>query len=592
MIDPIDPSFHRTISRSSAKTLEDQTPNEDLPQTQRLSPTLPPQRPPATEKSQEEEGETTRRQTIAERMAKLGGIRFGAPLPVPKPPPHPATAEDDGTSAEKSQDDPAPVQEDPQEEGEEEEAARKARIATKLAGMGGMRFEMFPVQPSPKPSPVADLASPSSTKPVPPRRPTLPPPPPPPPAPSHSEFEEIGSESQSVTDSDLVQIEAEESELEEVTHEEAGVEEAPPPPPRPSKHARQGSTASVSTDIAPPLPHGRRALSPSSRLPPPQIPAPPSSQSLSPLPNPHSYQDFVMVHDEPGHHETEEEAPPPPPPRPVRQPPSRTAPSEPHPPVPHSLPPIPQIPPPPPPPMQQREASGDPQWSLPDIPSASLDLGKVEDLSSSAWSQDSTNYPQTMHTQQPMASTSVSTVSQPVQPPPRVLGQLNADELLALWGSVGVHIGEFAHAMYDKSKKSLIGDGTYRGFVQAVLGQVPNAARPQPSAPIDTVAHLIYSQTGGVVNRRVCEIMPGDIIVLFDAKLKGHKGLHTYQQHVGTGGDPVWGIVSEFEMKKSKARAYQANQHVGAQVGPNPHFTANIIFTFMYTERGTHQLPP
>ncbi|KAH0826169.1 hypothetical protein J3R83DRAFT_5591 [Lanmaoa asiatica] len=66
--------------------------------------------------------------------------------------------------------------------------------------------------------------------------------------------------------------------------------------------------------------------------------------------------------------------------------------------------------------------------------------------------------------------------------------------------------------------------------------------------------------------RRVSGVLPGDVIAFWDAKLKGHKGLHVYTQTAGAGSGPLVGIVSEFDAKKSKVRVWQANQHVGQQV--------------------------
>ncbi len=141
-----------------------------------------------------------------------------------------------------------------------------------------------------------------------------------------------------------------------------------------------------------------------------------------------------------------------------------------------------------------------------------------------------------------------------------------------------MHVSETARALHDKSKKSLIGDGTYPGFVLAVLGNVPNAVSPGPNAAAEAFGHLIYMQTAGTVNRRLTDIMPGDLISFVDAKLKGHKGLHHYSQTVGTGGEFVIGVVSEFETKKSKVKVYQANQHVGAQVSPWLRYCCTIAF--------------
>lgn len=117
--------------------------------------------------------------------------------------------------------------------------------------------------------------------------------------------------------------------------------------------------------------------------------------------------------------------------------------------------------------------------------------------------------------------------------------------------------------MYEKSKKTLIGDGTYSGFVQAVVATVPNAL-PVPT-PSGDYGYLVYVQNGASVQKRASEIMPGDIVEIRDAKFKGHKGLQTYHQNVGGAGEDLVGVVGEFEAKKSKIRVFHANQHVGQQ---------------------------
>lgn len=148
--------------------------------------------------------------------------------------------------------------------------------------------------------------------------------------------------------------------------------------------------------------------------------------------------------------------------------------------------------------------------------------------------------------------------------PPQAEQHLTPDELTAHWGRVGVQVHEISAALYDKSKKSVVGDGSYLGFVHAVLSQVPNAAQP-PSDTLDAFGYLVYSQSVGAVHRRVSDIMPGDVIVVSEAKFKGHKGLQSYNQSAGVG-EPLVGIIGDFETKKSKVKVYQANQHVGQQV--------------------------
>jgi hypothetical protein len=145
--------------------------------------------------------------------------------------------------------------------------------------------------------------------------------------------------------------------------------------------------------------------------------------------------------------------------------------------------------------------------------------------------------------------------------------QLSPDQLMAVWGRVGVQICESATTLFENSKKTLVGDGSYRGFVEAVFTQVPNAMPPSSSG----YGYLIYAQTGPSVSRRASEILPGDVVELYDAKLKGHKGLQSYHQDVGAG-EPLVGIVNEFEVKKSKVKIFQANQHVGQQVRIFVHF--------------------
>jgi hypothetical protein len=139
---------------------------------------------------------------------------------------------------------------------------------------------------------------------------------------------------------------------------------------------------------------------------------------------------------------------------------------------------------------------------------------------------------------------------------------------MAVWGRVGVQVCEVATTLFERSKKGLIGDGTYPGFVRAVIKEVPNAVLTSD------YGYVIYKQSGGSVQKRASDIMPGDLIELSDAKFKGHKGLQAYHQNVGTE-EPMIGVVSEFEPKKSKIKAFHANQHVGQQVS---------IFTgFSYT---------
>ena len=478
----------------------------------------------------EEDSEQARRRTIAERMAKLGGIHFGAPPPIPSarraPPPEPELAHEHDEAEEK----PAEAEEAPQEAEEEDEFARKQRIAARIAGMGGMRFGMLPgAAPSKPPSRVLhDEEEDSMKSRQPPKRSAPVPPPPPPPAAEEDHSSE--SDYQHVSDSD--RIEHEESELEEVTHEDAE-EEAPPPVP--DRHARRVSSG------PPPVPHATFASAPP--VPRNRPPAPPAFTYPPPPHAPHpppttteTHGDFVVV-DQP----QSDEPPPPPPPRATR--PAGRAP-------PRAPPAVPE---------------GESRWEAPSIPS--IDFGGETDLSlSGQWSEDSTNYPPAPP---PMSHTETEHAPPPAPSrPPLSERNFTADELQAQWGRVGVQVHEIAATLFEKSKKSLIGDGSYRGFVAAVVGQVPNAAQPTSGA-LDSFGYLVYSQAGGAVQRRVSDIMPGDVIVVSEAKFKGHKGLQSYNQTVGVG-EPLVGIIGDFELKKSKVKVFQANQHVGQQVRPRP----------------------
>ena len=483
----------------------------------------------------------TRRRTIAERMAKLGGIKLGAPSLIGRAPSSTARREtifpeQPGT----------PTQENPSEEvpltEEEEERARKQRIASKLASMGGVGMFGAPQRTPPQPrmrretsESTAPTASPPPQRAVPPSRP--------PPLNQPDTDSELESHH---TSDDGVKVEAEDSELEEVHYDDVVEPEAPPPVP--SRGGRRSSNLfPVGTLASPPQkPTQSPPPLPSGRPPVPSLPfnrrsnVPKSSDdfvsssaamgsfdiSLSTPLAASPPSEYVMV-EEPVNTPSEEA---PPPLRAGRGPPSRPV----------------------PPPVTDSGTTG---WELPSIPTFD---GPQLDLSLSSWSEDSTSYPTPLSPQPPQQA------GRPLDqalPKPLADVQLSTDQLMAVWGRVGVQICESATTLFENSKKTLVGDGSYRGFVEAVFGQVPNAMPPSSSG----YGYLIYAQTGSSVSRRASEILPGDVVELYDAKLKGHKGLQSYHQDVGSG-EPLVGIVNEFEVKKSKVKIFQANQHVGQQV--------------------------
>ncbi|KAJ2934491.1 hypothetical protein H1R20_g2605, partial [Candolleomyces eurysporus] len=546
--DPIDPSFHSPSRRASAILPASTTivPPDDATSDNEAS-TVEQSSQPAAVPEEKEDPEAARRRTIADRMAKLGGIKFGAAPPVPgqlnkRPPPvQQHQVEESAPSTEEAN---VPQSQEELTE-EEEERARKERIAAKLAGMGGMRIGMMPTAFPPRKSHALSEKASSAPAPAPPA-PSRPPPPPQAPG-NESEYEG------STTSEDAVKVEAEESEIEEVNHEDVQEEIPPPIPSRAARASRRESSELPSSP--PPIPRSPpMASSPPARPPVPAgLPArrpstqtigsqrrtsgdsgytPSVSQRKSSVPKPHS--EYVMV-EEP----QEEEAPPP-------LPPNR---------------PAGRAPPPPtrsPPPAEPKESISS-QWELPTIPTSTLTL-EGDDLSMSWTEADA----------EPSSAPSMSSsqtyqhVASPPQPAaalvPRSANdvQLSSDDLMAVWGRVGVQVCEVATTLFERSKKGLIGDGTYPGYVRAVVKEVPNAVLTSDWG------YLIYKQSGASVQKRASEIMPGDLIELHDAKLKGHKGLQAYHQNVGAD-EPVIGVISEFEPKKSKIKAFHANQHVGQQ---------------------------
>lgn len=557
--DPIDPGFHspcRTPPPSHTQPLP--------------VPSPPPSVPRRVLESEgelvQEDPETSRRRTIAERMAKLGGIKFGAPPPMGRPSPTAPSAEESvPQEAELSTQEPQSEEVDLDEE---EERARKQRIATRMASMGGVGMFGAPQRVPPPVRARREESEDTATAvqpPPPPQRAVPPPRPPPPPQQLDMDFE---LETHSTSD-DGVKVEAEDSELEEL-HREDTVEQAAPPPV-PSRGNRRASGVSIesvprrATQSPPPLPGGRPSVPTSaanrrSSLRKSSADSYTTSStrmasmdvSRASAPVVPSQSDYVMV-------EEPEESPPSPPARPNRGPPSR----------------------PPPAPAPENATS---EWEIPSDPTAlALDGPQLDlSLSVSSFSEDSTSYPSPVasHPPPPAATNQDLAEEPPRRPLMQVPTEMSVDDLMAMWGRVGVQICEIATTLFEKSKRSLIGDGSYLGFIRAVFSQVPNAVMPSGGAEF---GYLIYAQTGTAVQRRASDIMPGDVVVLYEAKLKGHKGLQTYHQHVGATGEPLLGIVSDFEVKKSKVKVFHANQHVGQQVrcvalGPQNFWTDFNLF--------------
>ena len=453
----------------------------------------------------EETEEQARRRTIAQRMAKLGGIKFGLPGVAPPPPRRQPTNPPEEVQEEVEEKEPAPEAPPTVDDGSEEsERARKERIAAKMAAMGGMRFGMLPPGVGGPPRPAAAPPPPPAAAPPPP--PTAVPPPPPTTAPrpplerGASEAEDFTtlSEGQQSLEEEGVHVEAEVSEPEHVGMEPE--EDEPAPPPRPAARP-------------PPVPGSYSGMAPPPSRPPPRAPASRQSSVDVGAAQP---QGFTMV-EAPGEESEADDGPPPP--RPANRPP-----------------PPPSSRPPPPP---QEES---------DFEHAGVD----EYMTKSLVSEDETNYPPGQasearpHRELPVPPKAAPSAIRPTTAPPPG-PEPDADTLMMLWGKIGTQVTQSATVLAEKGKKSIVGDGTSTGFVTAVLAGVPNAYKA-------SYGWLVFSQNGPTVQRRSSDIMPGDVIVMTDIKLKGHKGLQGYSTQVN--GELV-GIVGEFEVKKHKLKVWQ-----------------------------------
>ena len=580
LTDPIDPAFHSPSRRASEANIRASAQDDNSGQLP--SPPLPilPVKVEKREEAQhQQEQDQTKRQTLAERMAKLGGIKFGAALipPAVSRPPVPRASqgdleEEDGHTEHPQADTEHVEQAVELSEGEDEERARKDRIAAKLAGMGGMRIGMMPMgMGSQRPHVVKDenVAPLSPTRAVPPTLPQTP-----------------DTDSKRTSD-DGVKVD---NEMEELDYEDVAKETTPPPVPnRGGQVAYRRESTGTATSLPsppPPIPGSRPPVpaallsrrestgtaislpSPSTAGSRPPVPTalpnrrasvqtPKSTGSVevgfSPLRSTFSHvfpqSEYVIV-DEP--HNLEEGTPP-------SRRTSRIAPLRP-PPTPAGIP--------------HTSDSISPHWELPSIPTAApLDLGSGADLSMSSWTD--VGEPTSPTSQLPPPPVKQSSLPSR-KPKPSEL-QLSADDLMTMWGRVGVQVCEVATSLFENSKKTIVGDGTYAGFITAVLSGVPNAA--PISVASGEYGYLVYAQNGSSVQKRASEIMPGDIVEIHEGKLKGHKGIQTYHQNVGGSGEALLGIVGEFEAKKSKIRVFHANQHVGQQVCAITFFPPHLFFS-------------
>jgi hypothetical protein len=110
------------------------------------------------EEPAEEDAEAARRQTIAARMAKLGGVRaFGGPPPIPQPKRSVSSEPTDATSPVFAEAAAAPTAADTAGDDDEDDEARRARVRARMAAIGARGMGMFgaPAPPMTAPAPPA-----------------------------------------------------------------------------------------------------------------------------------------------------------------------------------------------------------------------------------------------------------------------------------------------------------------------------------------------------------------------------------------------------------------------------------------------------
>nr|ODN93909.1 hypothetical protein L203_00077 [Cryptococcus depauperatus CBS 7841] len=134
------------------------------------------------------------------------------------------------------------------------------------------------------------------------------------------------------------------------------------------------------------------------------------------------------------------------------------------------------------------------------------------------------------------------------------------DQLRGASANYGAAISRAAQGIFSQGKKGNYGDGSPENFVVTAL---VNARIDRPS---EGWGQVIFEQEAGSIIRKYDEPRPGDIATFYDAKLKGKKGLHTYSQHVGSVEDPLVGVVSDFEERKHKLRVLQVERGIPDEV--------------------------
>ncbi|WVQ73144.1 hypothetical protein IAR50_002708 [Cryptococcus sp. DSM 104548] len=472
---------------------------------------------PQSQASSESTEELSRRSSIAARMAKLGGVKFGMPPPqqFKKQSSGAASARElnetgeINASAERQgsvpTDDsgPAPAEKPMEEEEEtpEQEAARRRATLARLRAGGALGFGMFNQGP-----PAADPGE---------------------------------ADKQPVDERNL-----------EDEAEETG-DEAPPLPPSRAP-AVPPSAPPVETeeeeedDAPPPLPASRPSMSGSRPTAPAANPESPTSSSRPPIP---ATTQRRSLPPQPRDVDPEETAPPPPP---------------------RQLPQEPEVQeedpedeaPPPPPLMRVGHAAGvygEPRTSTngPRPSGASFDQPRAVPLPPAA--ERTTVEQVAPHSQASATTQSRASSEQPGRQSTTGGTRPGYDQLREASANNGAGLIRSAHAIFQQGKRGQYGDGSSTGFVMLAM---QNAGM----TPTEGWGQVIFEQEGGSILRRYDEPRPGDIAAFYDAKLKGKKGLSTYSQHVGSVEEPHVGVVAEFEERKHKLRVLQVERGVPEEV--------------------------
>ncbi|TYJ58565.1 hypothetical protein B9479_000775 [Cryptococcus floricola] len=462
------------------------------------------------EKSPEDAEELNRRSSIAARMAKLGGVKFGMPPPQQfKKQSSGATSarevEETGEAASVDRQGSVPdnagavpversAEAEEEEETPEQEAARRRATLARLRAGGALGFGMF------------NQGAPGA--------------------------EPIEADKEHVDERD-VQNDA----MAEETRDEA-----PPLPPTRAPEAPPIETEEEEEDAPPPLPASRPSMSESRPIAPPADPESPTSSSRPPIP---ATTQRRSLPPQPRDADAEETAPPPPPRQLPQEPEVHETEEE-------------DEAPPPPPPMRIGHAAGvygEPRTSTSgsrpsgaslDQPRAAPPPAEERTAPSPQASLPAATQPRASSEQQGRRSTTLGT-------------RPGYDQLREASANFGAGLVRSAHAIFQQGKRGQYGDGSSTGFV---LLAMQNAG----ITPAEGWGQVIFEQEGGSILRRYDEPRPGDIAAFFDAKLKGKKGLSTYSQHVGSVEEPLVGVVAEFEERKHKLRVLQVERGVAEEV--------------------------